>query len=383
MGVKTVKVLKRWFLGSGDDDLVDKLSHIYTVTALFIFTVVVSSGTYIKHGISCWRPVLLRSSDRQFMESMCWTGTLYYVPDDKKLSEKEHTTMIHYHLWIPIILLFQAFLFKVPNYFWVMMNKTSGLNVNKLVQLTNDLQMVSENERNEYIQQMASYIHKWIMVNRRLENVRQISKGKISIFHIFTINKHRGTYLSGIYLISKIWYTLNAICQYFLLSFLLKLNFTAFGSKLLQDSNSTKHYFPKDAYCNFQVRHQDINLTLKARCLLPINVLNEKIFIFLWFWFSFIAVLSCLSLLLWLYRLLARQSYINYFFRFLKSKGYGATRMDKIECKSFTDEYLKNDGILALRIVGKNSSYFVLSDLVEYLWNARTAENNHGNTSKF
>lgn len=377
-------VFKKWFLGHGDDDIVDKLSHIYTVTALLIFTIVVSSGTYIKNGISCWRPVFVPPSERRFMESMCWTGTLYYIPDDKKLNEKEYTTMIHYHLWIPIILLFQSFLFKAPNYFWIMLNKTSGLNVNKLVQLTNDLQMVSEKERDKSIRQIGSFIHKWIMVNRRLENQQQrSSRRNFDILHIFTINKHRGTYLSGIYLVSKIWYTLNAICQYFILSHLLRLDFTTYGSKIAESSNSTNHYFPKVAYCNFQVRHQDTVLTLKARCLLPINVLNEKIFIFLWFWFCFIAILSCLSLLLWLYRLLARHSYINYFFRFLKSKGYGTTRMDKIECKKFTDEYLKNDGILVLRIVGKNSSYFVLSDLVEYLWNARTAENNLGNTYRF
>lgn len=34
-----------------------------------------------------------------------------------------------------------------------------------------------------------------------------------------------------------------------------------------------------------------------AMCILPINIVNEKIYVFLWFWFYFIAIVSVLAVI--------------------------------------------------------------------------------------
>ncbi len=34
-----------------------------------------------------------------------------------------------------------------------------------------------------------------------------------------------------------------------------------------------------------------------AMCILPINIVNEKIYIFLWFWFYFLAIISLIALI--------------------------------------------------------------------------------------
>lgn len=60
--------------------------------------------------------------------------------------------------------------------------------------------------------------------------------------------------------------------------------------------------FPKVAKCQFSkygpsgsVQNHD------ALCVLPLNIINEKIYIFIYFWFVFLAAVSCVWLL---YRLL-------------------------------------------------------------------------------
>lgn len=44
-----------------------------------------------------------------------------------------------------------------------------------------------------------------------------------------------------------------------------------------------------------------------AMCILPINIVNEKIYVFLWFWFYFIAVVSVLAVIYRLVTLFSSQ----------------------------------------------------------------------------
>lgn len=60
----------------------------------------------------------------------------------------------------------------------------------------------------------------------------------------------------------------------------------------------TTHIFPKIAKC--QLMKFGSSGTLEYRdnlCLLPLNVLNEKIFVFLWVWFILIAVLAAVKVI--------------------------------------------------------------------------------------
>ncbi len=56
--------------------------------------------------------------------------------------------------------------------------------------------------------------------------------------------------------------------------------------------------FPRLTKCTFH-RYGSSGDVQKhdAMCILPINIVNEKIYIFLWFWFYFLAIISLIALI--------------------------------------------------------------------------------------
>ncbi|GIY07714.1 innexin inx2 [Caerostris extrusa] len=82
--------------------------------------------------------------------------------------------------------------------------------------------------------------------------------------------------------------------------------FSKYGVKVLQFSNwdgDIRHdpmiqVFPRITKCRFHKYGSSGDLEkIDALCILPINILNEKIFIFIWFWFIILAVMSGLVLI--------------------------------------------------------------------------------------
>lgn len=57
--------------------------------------------------------------------------------------------------------------------------------------------------------------------------------------------------------------------------------------------------FPKVTKCKFYKYGPSANIeAVDALCLLPINIINEKIYVFIWFWFVFLAFATSAMLVL-------------------------------------------------------------------------------------
>ena len=98
----------------------------------------------------------------------------------------------------------------------------------------------------------------------------------------------------------------NIICQMYLMDFFLGGQFTKYGSDVLAVSETAFEHrddpmnrvFPKVTKCTF---HQyGASGTVEKHdglCVLAMNIINEKIYIFLWFWFVALAVWTGLQIL--------------------------------------------------------------------------------------
>ena len=59
--------------------------------------------------------------------------------------------------------------------------------------------------------------------------------------------------------------------------------------------------FPKMSKCNMQIYGPSGTLQrFDAMCVLPLNILHDKIFLILWYWYFFLFLVSLLAVLYWL-----------------------------------------------------------------------------------
>jgi len=106
-----------------------------------------------------------------------------------------------------------------------------------------------------------------------------------------------------LFLISKIFYMVNVIGQLFLLNLILATKYNTFGFDVVRDLLENRDWteesyvaFPRVTLCDFKVRGQDlVNVhPYTVQCVLPINLYNESIYVFLWYWMVLVAALSIL-----------------------------------------------------------------------------------------
>jgi len=82
---------------------------------------------------------------------VCWISSTYYLPDEKAVPGQAGVVKRHisYYQWVPVVLLAQALLFRMPCVFWRIFNDRSGININNLVEAAETIQNALYPERRE------------------------------------------------------------------------------------------------------------------------------------------------------------------------------------------------------------------------------------------
>lgn len=362
---------------SHDDDRVDRLNHLYTVTILIIFAIFVGGGQYVGTPIECISAGEPNGAIRAYAKTYCWVRNTYYVPMNNEIpgdTKKRETMELSYYQWVPIILLFMALLFKLPCIVWRLMSGASGVDLDKIVSMTLESQLGDHTKHTETIHQIADYMDRWLTAHRQYNwNLMVRIRQKLSRLCCFCFGKRHGCFLSGLYLVIKLAYSVNIVCQFFVLNAFMGGWYNIFGLELLTGLYYDRQwrespYFPKVTLCDFEIRQLNNVQRWTFQCALPINLFNEQIFSFLWFWFILVAVMTLCSLLLWIARALIRSNKGHYVRKFLKAQGELTGEEDRRTAARFADHYLRDDGIFVLRVVAQNSNNVVISDLLLQLW---------------
>ncbi|KAK9883601.1 hypothetical protein WA026_001776 [Henosepilachna vigintioctopunctata] len=289
--VNSVKSLLKIETVRTDNNLF-KLHYKFTVIMLVVFSILLTSKQYFGDPISC--DVGGSKPGKDVIELFCWIHGTYIVSNtlndtelpglsneyEKHLSNFVENTLFSqshdptqliwqkYYQWVCIMFCFQALLFYIPRYIW---KSWEGGRINLLVKdLRGPLVSPSWN------------------VDSKTKLVRYLMSGKNS----HTLYACRFTFCE----ISNL---INVISQIYLMDWFLMGKFTVYGiaMKTFQNFSPMDQVFPKLAKCKYYNRGPSGDIqNYDALCILPLNVLNEKLFLILWFWLYILTGLTVIGL---------------------------------------------------------------------------------------
>lgn len=273
------------------DCLVFRLHHQLTVLVLVAFAVLVTTKQYVGDPIDCDRSSGVPAG---VINVYCWIHATYSVKslfanaDGKRivypgvgngadLSDHADIKYHKYYQWVCLVLFLQALFFYVPRWLW---KAWEGGRLRALVQSL-ECHVVLEPEAKGAKKDLLA---KYLLANLGSQD-----------------------WYAWKYLICEILALVNVVCQLFFIDRFLDGEFLSFGLEVIRFVTYDGDYedrldpmvrvFPRVAKCHFHKFGSSGNVeTHDAVCVLPLNIVNEKIYVFLWFWFVILAVVSGLVL---------------------------------------------------------------------------------------
>ncbi|XP_011498557.1 PREDICTED: innexin inx2-like [Ceratosolen solmsi marchali] len=275
------------------DNLVFRLHSRLTVLLLSVCAILVTAKQLVGEPISC-----VTDSDgfeSEPVNAYCWIYSTFTVkrhlrgipgrevaaPGVGQALDKDEILHHRYYQWVCIVLALQATTFYAPRALWQVWE---GGIVSYLAQ---DLAspFARDTWTNEHRSRLLSYFSDSLT---RGHNIYALRFFACEILNFF-----------------------NSLSQMYLLNLLLEGQFSRYGPAVMGLTSETKPFervdpmarlFPKLTKCTIHTFGPGgSSQTHDALCVLPLNVVNEKIFVLLWFWLVFLAGAGALALI---YRLM-------------------------------------------------------------------------------
>lgn len=380
--------------GIEDDDFADRLTHRYTVAILIIFCILVGSSQFVGSPIACWVPAHFSGSMTTYTNNICWISNTYYVPTEGFLPKpnEERLFRINYYQWVPFILTLMAFLCYTPFAIWRVMSKHNDIQAKSIMKIISSIDQGNSEAREKSIRTVCKIIDRSIEINRDWNDVSVFGRIRRGVGRCF-LSKSNGSYITALYFIIKLLNIASVFGQFFLLNCFMGSRYHLFGFNVIQDLKDGKDFweserFPRITMCDFTIRTLgENNQKNTIQCTLPINLFNEKVFIFIWFWYFLVTALSCYSIVIWIINMCprSRQQFVRRYLRNSDRLPYNHTSSGNITdskmFESFIINYLRLDGLFLLRIVKKNSNDLIVGELISALWEQykRHPKINHSN----
>lgn len=266
------------------DNMVFRMHYRITSAILFLCCIIVTANNLIGDPINC----LTDNNHGHVINTYCWITYTFTLPANNAKPVGTHVAhpglgvndgekRYHaYYQWVPFMLFLQGVLFYIPHWMWKQWEEGK-------------IRMISEGMRGAMIE---------------TKQERQAKTERVVQYLQETMHLHN-SYAAG-YFFCEVLNFVNTVGNIFFVDTFLGGAFLTYGTDVLKFSNMNQDdrtdpmiaVFPRVTKCTFHKFGGSGTIqTIDALCILALNILNEKIYIFLWFWFIILAVFSGLAVL--------------------------------------------------------------------------------------
>ncbi|OAF69599.1 hypothetical protein A3Q56_02665 [Intoshia linei] len=307
MVIKSIfrKVGKFFFLKNNKN--CDKFDNLcFRVTPIFLFLscmIVIFGKQFYISKLECWTPAEWTSSMNDFAMNDCWVRSTYFVPFEDSFPNQ--------HKKIPrlqIILCTIGVFMYSTQFIWTYITHDIPIKISKMSKKpkTGLIRFNPQPTDKDYKDETGfcySLLSKNNMQNLEnktfkcnFDSIKSILKSDKSAFHIYNYLKNKdkskkySIHLRHVFF--KTLCMLAIIIQFGFLIWIFGLDYMDFGFTqiitLFRNTASTHNLFPKTTFCDIEIKRLGNNHVESMQCALPLNLLNEKIFLFYWFWCYFL-----------------------------------------------------------------------------------------------
>jgi len=348
------------------DNNIFRLHYKATVLVMACASLLATTGQYIGDPIDC----IVDGIPGGMMDTYCWIHSTFSVP--ARWVGKQGVDMPHpgvsptadlengqerkYHKWyqwVAFFLFLEVLLFYMPRYLWK--NSENG----KVAMLIGGLKdpLLGDDGKKGQIDEIVKYFR-----------------------------MHRGTHSMYAlrFFACELLNFVNVIGQIYFIDFFLGGTFLTYGTDVFNYTGLEHEdrpdplavVFPKVTKCTFHKYGPSGTVEKKdGLCVLPVNIINEKTFIFIWFWLVFVAVCTGLFLIFRLATLLGKQIRVG----LITIHGGKSCRRSDVEAilepASLTFTEKLGDWFL-LHLICKNLNVLLVNDLIRALHKSEEGNSN-------
>uniref|UniRef100_A0AC34FJE6 Innexin n=1 Tax=Panagrolaimus sp. ES5 TaxID=591445 RepID=A0AC34FJE6_9BILA len=334
------------------EDSIDNFSSWIGSSFMLIFCTIATVGLGFGNHFECMIPKNYNEDWQRFMFSYCYVQPHFYVDSSDGILLPE----IHYFPWLPYFFFGHAIAFYLPKIFWKAFSGACGIDLECIL---NEAKLISKSDscqdsiKKEKISALSTYMTSTLGFSYG---------GFASKYFLFSST-------ALLFLFKKFLYVIVACSQLYVICCYIGQGNLYWGFEVLLHSLQQKAYlpskfFPLFSFCRVPVAEDGMYIKKTVYCILGMNVVYEKLYVFAYFMLLGIIFTSFFSAVYYVI-LFITPLRTNFIEKLLASNQSVIFRQ---HVEVFTHDFLGADGFLSILLIKQNFGDEVAKDVLKELW---------------